>query len=93
MKKNTASGAYVSSQSRGGLLVGLNSFALYVWHQRAESKGIYNTQKESAWAKCLLHKMTLIMGTLLVNFQTCVIVIMQKNTNSVFHFKFLQAVK
>lgn len=75
MKKSTASGPYVSSQSRAGVLVGLNFFALHIWHQCAESKGIFNTQKGSAWAKCLPHKMTLILGIVLVNFQACFIFI------------------
>lgn len=38
--------------------MGLNFFALSVWHERAGSKGIFNTQQESARAKCLPHKMT-----------------------------------
>lgn len=87
MKKSIASGAYVSSQSRGGLLVGLNFFALYIWHQCAESKGIFNIKKECAWAKCLPHKMTLTLGTLLVNSQTCFIFIIQMISQTVFSFK------
>lgn len=62
MKESTASGAYGSSQSRGGLLVGLNFFALSVWHEHEGSKGIFNTKQESAWAKRLPHKMTLTLG-------------------------------
>lgn len=45
MNKSPASGAYVSSQSRGGLLMGLNFFALSVW-QSVEDPKVFLTHNK-----------------------------------------------
>lgn len=92
MKKSTASVTYVSSQSRGGLLVGLNFFALHIWHQCAESKGIFNTLKRKRLGNMPPAQDDTHTGysssevpDLLYIYNTA------HFTNSVFHFKFQQA--
>lgn len=93
MKKSTSSGAYVSSQSRGGLIVGLNFFVLCIWHQYTESKGIFNAHKESAWLKCLLHDDTHAWYSPSGFPDLMYINNTDDFTDLIFHFKFPQAAK